>query len=269
MTILERFRVDGKVALITGAGRGIGRASALALAEGGADVVIAARTLEQIEEVAEEARAFGVRAEPVAFDVMELDRLGELVEVATERLGGLDLLVNNAGGSFPKPLLETSVASFERAFRFNVTTALELTKQSVPAMLARGGGSVVNISSAIGRLTDRGFAAYGTAKGALTHLTRLMASDLSPHIRVNGIATGSIATSALDMVLTDEGLRTAMEDATPLKRLGDPEDIAAGVLYLCSPAGSFLTGKLLEIDGGVEAPTLGLGLPDLEIPTTE
>ena len=255
MSILERFRVDGKVALVTGAGRGIGRASALALADAGADVVVAARTADQVEEVAELARAAGVRAEPVVFDVLEIDRLG-----------GLDLLVNNAGGSFPKPLLETSVASFERAFRFNVTTALELTKQSVPAMLERGGGSVVNISSAIGRLSDRGFAAYGTAKGALTHLTKLMACDLAPHIRVNGIATGSIATSALDMVLTDDSLRRAMEDGTPLHRLGEPEDIAAGVLYLCSPAGSFLTGKLLEIDGGMESPNLAMGLPDLEPP---
>jgi 7-alpha-hydroxysteroid dehydrogenase len=227
-------------------------------------VVVAARTAEQVEQVAEVIRAMGRRAEPVAFDVMELERLGELVAVATERFGGLDLLVNNAGGSFPRPLLETSVGSFERAFRFNVTTALELTKQAVPAMLARGGGSVVNISSAIGRLTDRGFAAYGTAKGALTHLTKLMACDLSPHIRVNGIAVGSIATSALDTVLTDDGIRSLMEESTPLRRIGDPEDIAAGVLYLCSPAGSFITGKLLEIDGGVEAPTLGLGLPDLE-----
>ncbi len=265
MTVLDKFRVDGKVALVTGAGRGIGRASALALAEGGADVVIAARTADQVEAVAEEARTFGVRAEPVVFDVMELDRLDELVRVATDRLGGLDLLVNNAGGSFPKPLLETSVTSFERAFRFNVTTALELTKQSAPAMLAGNGGAVVNISSAIGRLTDRGFAAYGTAKAALSHLTRLMARDLSPHIRVNGIATGSIATSALETVLIDDGVRTAMEQATPLHRIGDPDDIAAGVLYLCSPAGSFLTGKLLEIDGGVEEATLGLGLADLEL----
>jgi len=265
--ITDMFRVDGKVALVTGAGRGIGRASAVALAEAGADVVVAARTVEQVEEVAEQIRTLGRRAEPVSFDVMELERLGELVAVATERLGGLDLLVNNAGGSFPKPLLDTSVASFERAFRFNVTTALELTKQAVPAMLERGGGSVVNISSAIGRLTDRGFSAYGTAKGALTHLTKLMACDLAPHIRVNGIAVGSIATSALDMVLVDEQLRAQMEAATPLRRLGQPEDIAAGVVYLCSDAGSFITGKLLEIDGGTEAPTLGLGLPDLEPPT--
>jgi 7-alpha-hydroxysteroid dehydrogenase len=263
MTILDRFRLDGRVALVTGAGRGIGRASALAMAEAGADVVVAARTAADVEAVAEQVRAMGRRAEAVSFDVMELDRLGELVAVATERLGGLDVVVNNAGGSFPRPLLETSVASFERAFRFNVTTALELTKQAVPAMLARGGGSVVNISSAIGRMADRGFAAYGTGKGALTHLTRLMAADLAPHIRVNGIAVGSVATDALATVLTDE-LRETMESNTPLRRLGTTEDIAAGVVYLCSPAGSYLTGKLLEIDGGIQAPTLALGLPDLE-----
>lgn len=263
MSILDNFRVDGKVALVTGAGRGIGRASAIALAEGGADVVIAARTAEQLDEVAEAIRGVGRRAVTVPFDVMELDRLGELVDVAVTELGGLDLLVNNAGGSMPKPLLDTSVRSFERALTFNVTTAFELTKQAVPAMLARGGGSVVNISSVAGRMPDRGFAAYGTAKAALTHLTKEMACDLSPRIRVNGIAVGSVATTALDIVLTDDGLRTAMEQGTPLKRLGEPEDIAAGVLYLCSPAGSYMTGKLLEIDGGLISQTLGLGLPDL------
>ena len=124
---------------------------------------------------------------------------------------------------------------FEKAFTFNVTTAFELTKQAVPAMLERGGGSVVNISSAAGRLPDRGFSAYGTAKAALTHLTRVMARDLSPHIRVNGIAVGSVATSALETVLTDDGIRTAMESNTPLGRLGQPWEIAAGVLYLCLP----------------------------------
>lgn len=265
MTVLDRFRVDGQVALVTGAGRGIGRACALALAEAGADVVVAARTAEQVDSVAEEARALGARAESVTFDVMDLDRLDELVAVATDRLGGLDIVINNAGGSFPRPLLETSVASFERAFRFNVTTALELTKQAVPAMLAGEGGAVVNISSAIGRLSDRGYAAYGTAKAALSHLTRLMAADLAPHIRVNGIAVGSVETSALETVLTDDGIRSAMEAATPLRRLGEPDDIAAGVLYLCSPAAGFVTGKVIEIDGGIEAAMLGLGLPDLDL----
>jgi 7-alpha-hydroxysteroid dehydrogenase len=263
MSILDQFRVDGKVAIVTGAGRGIGRASAIALAEAGADVVLAARTPDQLEEVAEAIRQMGRRAEPVVFDMMELDRLGELVTVAVEQLGGLDLLVNNAGGSAPKAFLDTSMRSFERAFTFNVTTAFEMTKQAVPAMLARGGGAVVNISSAAGRMPDRGFSAYGTAKAALTHLTKELATDLSPRIRVNGIAVGSVQTSALETVLTDDNIRRLMEEATPLKRLGTPEDISAGVLYLCSPAGAYMTGKLLEIDGGMISQTLGLGLPDL------
>jgi 7-alpha-hydroxysteroid dehydrogenase len=263
MSILDRFRVDGKVALVTGAGRGIGRACAVALAEAGADVVVSARTVEQIDEVADLIRSMGRRAEAVPFDVMELDRLGELVDVATSRLGGLDLLVNNAGGSAPRPFLDTSVRSFEKAFTFNVTTAFELTRLSVPAMLERGGGAVVNISSAAGRMPNRGFAAYGVAKAALSHLTRQLATDLSPRVRVNGIAVGSVETSALETVLTDDSIRRLMEESTPLKRLGRPEDIAAGVVYLCSPAGSYLTGKLLEIDGGIEAQNLGMGLPDL------
>ena len=185
------------------------------------------------------------------------------METATNEFGGVDIVVNNVGGSFPKPLMETSAASFERAFHFNVTTALELSKAAIPAMLERGGGSIVNISSAIGRLSDRGFAAYGTAKAGLTHLTRLMAADCSPRIRVNGIAVGSTATSALDMVLTNDDLRTQMEDGIPLGRLGRPLDIALGVLYLSSPAGSWMTGKILELDGGMEAPNLAMGLPDL------
>jgi len=264
VTVAEMFRVDGAVALVTGAGRGIGRATALALAEAGADVVVSARTAEQVEDTASAIRSIGRRAVAVVADVNDLDGLASLPEAAMAELGGLDILVNNAGGSFPKPLLDTSARSFEQAFHFNVTTAFELTKLSVPALLAGGGGSIVNISSAIGRLSDRGFAAYGTAKAALTHLTRLTACDLAPHIRVNGIAVGSVATSALDMVLVDASIRNQMEASTPLRRLGRPEDIAAGVVYLCSDAGSFITGKLLEIDGGVEAPTLGLGLPDLE-----
>ena len=263
MSILDSFRIDDKVALVTGASRGIGRASALALADAGADLVVASRTAADIEAVAADIESRGRRAVAVPLDVMELDRLGELVEAATSQLGRLDFVVNNAGGSFPKPLLDTSARSFEKAFTFNVTTAFELTKAAVPAMLATGGGSVVNISSAAGRMADRGFAAYGTAKGALSHLTRILAADLSPHIRVNGIAVGSVATDALQTVL-DDNLREQMEASTPLRRLGEPDDIAAAVLYLCSPAGSYMTGKLLEVDGGIDHPTLGLGLPDYE-----
>ena len=261
--VLERFRVDGKIAIVTGAGRGIGAASALALAEAGANVVLAARTEQQLEIVANQARAFGAKTLVVTTDVDKDGSLESLVNATIEEFGTIDIVVNNAGGTAPRPFLQTTKGYIERSFHFNVLTAFELSKLAVPHMLEHGNGSIINISSAIGRLRDRGFVAYGTAKGALTHMTKLMAADLAPKIRVNGIAVGSTATSALETVLTDENLRNQMIDGTPLKRLGEPEDIALGVLYLASPAGAFITGKLLEIDGGLEEANLQLGLPDL------
>jgi 7-alpha-hydroxysteroid dehydrogenase len=261
--LLDRFRLDGQVAIVTGAGRGIGRASALALAEQGADVVLAARTEDQLREVAAEVEAMGRRAVVVPTDVSDTSTLEGLVGAAVGELGRLDVVVNNAGGAEPRPFLDTSERFFEAAFHFNVTTAFTLTKLAVPHMLDTGGGSVVNISSAVGRFTGRGYAGYGTAKAALSHLTRLLASDLSPRIRVNAIAVGATATSALEIVLTNDELHDAMVATTPLKRLGEPEDIAIAVLYLASDAGGFLTGKILEVDGGIEQPNYDMGLPDL------
>ncbi|HEY5014947.1 MAG TPA: SDR family NAD(P)-dependent oxidoreductase, partial [Acidimicrobiia bacterium] len=196
--VLERFRVDGKVAIVTGAGRGIGAATAVALAEAGADVLLAARTVEQLEAVAEQVRAHGRRALVVPTDVDDEERLAALADTAVAELGRLDIVVNNAGGTAPRPFLATSAGYMQRSFHFNVVTAFVLSKAAVPHMLEQGGGSIVNISSAIGRMRDRGFVAYGTAKAALSHMTRLMAADLSPKIRVNGIAVGSVATSALE-----------------------------------------------------------------------
>jgi 7-alpha-hydroxysteroid dehydrogenase len=183
--------------------------------------------------------------------------------LAVSELGGVDIVVNNAGGAMPRPFLDTSAGYLERAFHFNVTTAFVLTKAAVPAMLERGGGAVVNISSTMGRLADRGMVAYGTAKAALAHMTRLTAADLAPKITVNAIAVGSVATSALEVVTSDEGMLSSMESLTPLQRIGQVDDIAAACLYLTSPAGSFVTGKVLEVDGGLQAPNLPLGIPDL------
>jgi 7-alpha-hydroxysteroid dehydrogenase len=261
--LLDRMRLDGKAAIITGGGRGIGAAIARAFGEVGARVAITARTEEQLREVAKDIESFGGQAVVVPGDVNEDGFLESLVEQARNELGRIDIVVNNAGGSPPRPFLDTSTAMLEKAFHFNVTTAFALTRAAVPHMLEAGGGAVVNISSAMGRLTDRGFVAYGTAKGALSHMTRLMAADLAPKIRVNGIAVGSVATTALEVVLTDDGLRNEMVDRTPLKRLGEPEDIALAALYLASPAGQFVTGKMFEVDGGIEYPNLGLNLPDL------
>jgi 7-alpha-hydroxysteroid dehydrogenase len=261
--ILDRFRLPGAAAIVTGAGRGIGAATAVALAEAGADLVLAARTEEQLHQVAARVREAGRRVEVVPADLTDLDAVTNLAAVSQNAFGRLDIVVNNVGGTYPRPFLETTVDFLDEAFRFNVGTAHALTKAAVPIMLEHGGGSVVNISSVMGRVSGRGFLAYGTAKAALAHFTELAAFDLAPRIRVNAIAVGSVATSALDIVLTNDEIRTRMEQATPLRRIGDAADIAATVLYLCSPAGGYLTGKVIEADGGQEQPTLDLGLPDL------
>jgi 7-alpha-hydroxysteroid dehydrogenase len=260
---LGAFRLDGKAAIVTGGGRGIGAEIARTFAEAGADVVVAARTKDQLERVAEDVRARGRRAVVVAFDVNDNDALTDLVAQTVNELGRIDIVVNNAGGTMPRPFLDTSPGFLERSFHFNVTTAFVLSKAAAPHLLDAGGGAIVNISSAIGRLRDRGFIAYGTAKGALSHMTRLMAADLAPRVRVNGIAVGSVATSALEIVLEDDAIREEMVRRTPLKRLGEPADIARCALYLASPAASFVTGKVLEVDGGLEEANLELGLPDL------
>jgi 7-alpha-hydroxysteroid dehydrogenase len=261
--ILDRFRLDDQVAVVTGAGRGIGAATAVALAQAGADVVISARTEDQLQAVAAEIDAAGRRAHVVTADLSDLDAVAALAPAAQEAFGRLDIVVNNVGGSMPRAFLDTSPRRLMEAFSWNVATAHALTRAATPIMLESGGGSVVSMSSMMGRSAARGFVAYGTAKGALSHWTRLAAQDLAPRIRVNAIAVGSVATSALEVVLTDDALRTTMEDTTPLGRIGDPADIAAAVVYLCSEAGAYVTGKVVEVDGGLLMPNLDLGLPDL------
>ncbi|MFI5560364.1 SDR family oxidoreductase [Amycolatopsis japonica] len=260
--ILDRFRLTDQVAVVTGAGRGIGAATAVALAEAGADVVISARTETQLEDVAALVAATGRRAHVVPADLSDPAAAGELARIAAAEFGRLDLVVNNVGGTYPRPLLETTPDFLEEAFRFNVSTAHALTVAAAPSLL-ESGGSVVNISSVMGRVTGRGFAAYGTAKAALAHYTRLAAADLAPKVRVNAISVGSVATSALEVVVGNDELRGRMEAATPLRRIGEAEDIAATVVFLASGAGRYVTGKIIEVDGGLQAPNLELGLPDL------
>jgi 7-alpha-hydroxysteroid dehydrogenase len=260
--VLERFRLDGKVAVVTGAGRGIGAASALALAEAGADVLISSRTEEQLQLVAKQVEELGRRALVVPADLSDVDAVAALADRAVEAFGRLDVVVNNVGGTMPREFAKTSVRFLEEAFHWNVSTAHALTKAALPHLL-REGGSVVNISSVMGTVTGRGFVGYGTAKAALSHWTKLAAMDLSPRVRVNAIAVGSVATSALEIVVGDDNLRGQMESGTPLRRIGDPDEIAATVLFLASPAGGYCTGSVFEVTGGLAVPNLDMGLPDL------
>jgi 7-alpha-hydroxysteroid dehydrogenase len=259
MSILDLFRLDGKVAIITGAGRGIGAACAKAYAEAGANVVIGARTVAQLEHTAGEIRAAGGRALALQTDVMREEQLEALVAAALAEFGRIDIVVNNAGGSPPAPALRTSTKDFVDAFRFNVATAFALSRIAAPRIIeTAGGGAIVNISSVAGNHPSPGFVAYGTAKSALSMLTRELAQEFAPKIRVNAIAVGSTRTEALKTVLSPEIERT-MVAMTPMARLGEVEDIAACALYLASPAAAYLTGDIVGVNGGLT--TLNLPMP--------
>ena len=250
MGILDRFRLDGKVALVTGAGKGIGAGIARAFAEAGADLVLAARTESDLRAVAADIEALGRSALVVPTDVMDAGQRQRLVDSALAHFGGVDILVNNAGGFPPRPALDTPVEHFDQAFQFNVSTAYSLTVTLAPTLAART-GNVINISSIAGHKPTACFSAYGTAKGALSLLTRELAQEFAPRIRVNAIAVGSTRTDALNTVLNDEVEQT-MIALTPMARLGEVEDVALGALYLAAPAASYTTGEILGIHGGLE-----------------
>jgi 7-alpha-hydroxysteroid dehydrogenase len=261
--ILDRFRLTDKVAVVTAAGKGIGAATAVALAEAGADVVIAARTAGDLDSVGKRIADAGRRAEIVAVDLSEPDSAASLAAAAKDTFGRLDVVVNNLGGWMPRAILDVSPGHLERAFRFNVGTAHALVRASVPLMLETESGAIVNISSLTASVGARGMVAYATAKAALSHYTRSAAAELGPKIRVNAIEVGTIATAATDIVIQDEATRTHVEGTTALRRIGVPDDIAAAVIYLASPAGGYVTGTILRVDGGAKGFQLDLGLADL------
>ena len=263
MGVLDMFRLDGRIALVSGAGRGIGAASALALAEAGADVAVLARTVDQLDEVAARARALGVRAIALPTDADDADAVAAAVERVAGELGRIDVVVSVVGGAMPNSFMNTTDHDLRNAFEHNVVNALRLVRHAVPHLVAAGGGSVVMVSSAMGHNVGRGYAAYGASKAALEHAVRLVAADLNPSIRVNAVAPGAILTEALQIVADNPEIRSAIEAATPLRRLGLPDDIAAAVLYLASDASSYVTGQIIAVDGGVRTPNFELPIPDV------
>jgi 7-alpha-hydroxysteroid dehydrogenase len=263
--VLDRFRLTDKVAVVTGAGKGIGAEIARALAEAGADVALVARTADDLEEVAAAVRAAGRRALVFAADLNDIDVLPVLLERITTELGGLDIVVNNAGGSTSYPFLDTRVEHLEGSFHFNVSVPFELSRLAVPLLLARGGGSVINISSVAGSKTTRGGLVHGTMKAALTHMTKMMAQDLAPRIRVNAVLPGAIETAALARLLSrmDPSVRATMIERTPMRRNGRPDDMAPMVVYLASDAACWVTGKCFDLDGNASADLIPKAIPDL------
>ena len=259
------MRLDGKIALVTGAGKGIGRGIALAFASAGADVALVARTKDDLDGVAEEIRAQGRNAAVIPADVTVIDGLGDIVDRAVDSLGGLDILVNNAGGVEQLgTYMDMTAAILENAFRFNVSAPFELGRHAVPHMLARGGGAIVNIGSMSGMQNERGFLPYSLAKSALGKFTQLAAIELAPRVRVNAILPGCVETEALRGFMDAmPDVRAGLQSKTPMRRNGTPEDIASAALFFASPASSWITGKLLEVDGAAPAGLFPNESPDL------
>ncbi|MGE0879040.1 MAG: glucose 1-dehydrogenase [Acidimicrobiia bacterium] len=265
--MLDQFRLDGKVAVITGAGKGIGAETARVLADAGADVALTARTESDLTGVAADVQALGRRALVVPGDVNDLGLLATLVDRTIAEFGRVDIVVNNAGGSASPPFLDTRVEHFNAAFHFNVLTAFELSRLAAPHMLTgpEGGGAIVNISSMASRNPVRGQLVYGTVKAALSHMTTLMAADLAPRIRVNAVLPGAVETEALNrwLDMLDPSTRDEMLKRVKMRRHGVPSDIANAVLYLVSPASSWVTAKLHEVDGGAINEPVPKATPDL------
>jgi 7-alpha-hydroxysteroid dehydrogenase len=263
--ILDSFAVTDKVAIVTGAGQGIGRGIAVGLAEAGADVVVAARTASDLDEVVAEIEATGRRGLAVPTDVMESDQLEHLVAETLRVFGRLDILVNNAGGTPPRPAAATSERFFEVAMHFNVIAPFLLTRLAAQAMVdTAGSGSVVNISSRSADMGLTSFVAYGAGKAALNRMTENLALELAPRVRVNAIGTGGVDTQALASVLQDDALRHEFVSRTPMARPGTPADIACAALYLASPASSWVTGSVLRVDGGAVVPAIEVPVAPLE-----
>jgi 7-alpha-hydroxysteroid dehydrogenase len=226
--------------------------------------VCAARTQADIEATVAEIEKLGRRALAVQCDVMKTEDLDNLVEATMETFGKIDILVNNTGGAMPCPAMDTTEKYFEKILRFNVTTAFMLSTKVARKMVETSEmGAIVNISSRSSDMVQTSFVAYGAGKAAMNMMTRNMAPEFAPKIRVNAISVGGVATDSLKVVLQNEAARKQFNDGVPMKRPGEVEDIAAAALYLASPAASWVTGKVFQVDGGVSAPAIWVPTPPL------
>lgn len=240
--------MDGRVAVVTGAGRGIGRGCAIALAEAGADVMLMARSHSELEETAREVRARGQSVQSTVCDVTD----SRQVEEAVDFLEQVDILVNNAGTNVPEPFLEVSEDNLDRMLAVNVKGVFLVAQAAARCMVERGeGGSIINISSQMGHVGAPRRTVYCATKHAVEGLTKAMAVELAPHnVRVNSVAPTFVETPMTKPLLEDETLREDTLSRIPLGRLGRVEDVTGAVLFLASPAAGLITGASLLVDGG-------------------
>jgi NAD(P)-dependent dehydrogenase (short-subunit alcohol dehydrogenase family) len=252
------MRLEGKACIVTGGGSGIGRASCLLFADEGARVLVADKRKDAAEAVAKECAAKGATALAVEVDVSKDADARRMVEEAVKAFGRLDVLVNNAGYGIAGTVVETDEQAWEDLMAVNVRGVYLCAKHAIPAMAANGGGAIVNTASVVASVGIRNRAAYCASKGAVAALTRAIAIDhVAEGIRCNAVAPGTIDTPYFDEILRKSPVaadtRKALEARQLLGRLGTPEEIAAGILFLASDESRFATGSILTLDGGMTA----------------
>jgi dehydrogenase/reductase SDR family member 4 len=248
---LSQFSLEGKVALITGGSRGIGRASALALADAGASVVVSSRKIADLEPVAEEIRAKGVKSMAIAAHNAKTEDSKALVDKVMKQFGRIDILMNNAGTNpYYGPIMDQDEKTFDITMDVNLKGVFILSQLAAKIMKPQGGGCIINTSS-IGGLRAGELGVYCVSKAAVIMLTQVMAKEWGQfNIRVNAIAPGIIKTRLSEALWKDPEVNERAVGSMALMRLGEPEEIAGAVVFLASKAGSYITGETLVIDGG-------------------
>ena len=252
MMSFPRFDVQGQVALVTGAARGLGRAVALALANAGADVALGLRDVSNDAGLAQEIEGLGRRALPLQLEVGDVGQVHTAVDAVVERFGRFDILVNNAGVGPENPAEDVVEDDFDRTVAVNLKGTFFASQAAGRVMISQGGGRIVNMGSQAGAVALPGESVYCMTKAAIAHLTKCLAVEWGPHgINVNCVAPTFIRTPGTEDALSDSAFEAdVVERIAALHRIGEPIDVAGAVVYLCSPAASLVTGHTLLVDGG-------------------
>lgn len=250
---MDRFSLDGKVALVTGGGRGIGRGIAEGLAQQGAKVVVAARTRKELDETAAAIKSAGGDAVAYEMDMTDLKSVQGGVDTAIETFGQLDILVNNAGTNVREPFEEVTEEHYDLISDVNQKGLFFLTQYATNHMRPRGAGKVINIGSLTTGIGLQSISVYTGTKGAVGQLTKVLAVELAPEIQVNAICPGFIRTPLTEKLWSNESMHAWGTNRLPHGRIGTPEDLAGTACFLASPASDYVTGQLIYVDGGFMA----------------